>query len=230
MQISSTIPSVFQNPAPSSSENATSSGAQNLDKDDFLRLLVAQLRSQDPLQPVTNEAFVAQLAQFSSLEQMQNINENLTDSLQAGYLLSATINNSLATTMIGSRVKVSTNEFVMSQAGSLDCSVELPTASRKLSVNIYNEKNELVKKVSIDGPALGTNQIHWDGKDESGMNVAPGSYRFEAVAEAFDGTSSRPNSFLTGTVTAVRYRDGGAVMLLDGVEVLPSDIIEVEKP
>ncbi len=230
MQIGSTIPSVFQNPAPSSSENESSSGAQNLDKDDFLRLLVAQLRSQDPLQPVTNEAFVAQLAQFSSLEQMQNINTNLTDSLQSSYLLNATINNSLATTMIGSQIKAATNEFVTTQPTSIDCGVETDKAYRELSFKIYNEKNELVKTISIDSPSLGSNKIHWDGTDEQGVEVPAGAYRFEVVAEAFDGSTSRPASFLSGTVTGVRYRNGSAIMLLGGVEVLPSEITEVNKP
>lgn len=230
MQVNDTISSPVQNSPPASNASEQTFGSQALGKDDFLKLLVTQLRSQDPLQPVTNEAFVAQLAQFSSLEQMQSINQNLTDSLQSSYLLNATINNSLATTMIGSQVKAATNEFALTQPGGIDCGAEIENPSRKLSFKIFNEKNELVKTISLDHPALGSNKIHWDGRNEQGAEVSSGAYRFEVTAEAFDGSTSHPASFLSGTVTGVRYRNGSAIMLLGGVEVLPSEITEVNKP
>jgi flagellar basal-body rod modification protein FlgD len=230
MQVNTTMSSPYPNSPPSADSSGQTIGSRVLGKNDFLKLLVTQLRSQDPLQPVTNEAFVAQLAQFSSLEQMQNINQNLTGSLQSSYLLNATINNSLATTMIGSEVKVATNELFTTQPTSIDCGVEIDKAYRKVSFEIYNEKNELVKTISIDSPSHGSNKVHWDGTNEQGVEVPAGVYRFEATAEAFDGSTSRPAAFLAGTVTGVRYRNGSAIMLIGGVEVLPSEIIEVNKP
>ena len=66
-----------------------------MDKNTFLQLLIAQLNYQDPLQPMENEQFVAQLAQFSSLEQMQNMNDNLEQSIESDFLLNQSLNNSM---------------------------------------------------------------------------------------------------------------------------------------
>jgi flagellar basal-body rod modification protein FlgD len=203
---------------------------RTMGKEDFLKLLVTQLRSQDPLQPVSNEAFVAQLAQFSSLEQMQNMNLNLADSLQASYLLNAAINNSLVTTMIGSEVKASTDEFTMTRAGELDFGVDLDTAYRSISVKIYDEHDTLVRTINVDEPGVGAEKIHWDGKDENGETISSGAFRFEVIADADEGKAIPLKSYLTGMVTGVRYRNGSAIMLLGGVEVMPSDIFEVLKP
>ena len=76
-----------------------------LGKEDFLRLLVTQLRNQDPINPVKGEDFAAQLAQFSSVEQLQNINANLENNLEMDLLLNQALNNTLATTLIGNNVK-----------------------------------------------------------------------------------------------------------------------------
>src|SRR5262245_52238773 len=76
-------------------------GGQNLGRDEFMRLLTAQLTHQDPLQPVTNEAFIAQLAQFSALEQMQGIRA----SLETSQLLDQSMNNFLASSLIGRQVR-----------------------------------------------------------------------------------------------------------------------------
>ena len=76
-----------------------------LDKDDFLELLIAKLSNQDPLDPMQDEDFVAQLAQFSSLEQLSNMNENLMQDIQWNYMLSQTISNTMATSLIGRTVR-----------------------------------------------------------------------------------------------------------------------------
>ena len=92
-------------PVTSSTSTSATSGSSTLGKDDFLKLLIVQLRNQDPLNPTEGTEFAAQLAQFSSVEQLTNINSTLTESLATNKLLTQSIGNSLATTMIGKTVK-----------------------------------------------------------------------------------------------------------------------------
>lgn len=223
-----TSPAVMQPQA----QNTTSSPSRErvLGKEDFLKLLVTQLRAQDPFEPMSNEEFVAQLAQFSSLEQMQNMNLNLTDSIQAGYLLNTTINNSLITTLIGKQVKVETNLATLGQGGQVDIGFDLDSAYRSAAVKIYDEHDTLVRTIEIDAPGAGVQQINWDGRNDSGVAVPPGPYRIEVAAELPDGSFAKIESYLTGTITGVRYRNGSAVILLGAVEVAPSQITEVLQP
>lgn len=203
---------------------------QVLDKEDFLKLLVAQLRAQDPFEPMSNEEFVAQLAQFSSLEQMQNMNLNLTDSLQAGYLLNTTINNSLITTLIGKQVKVGTDLAALGQGGKIDIGFDCASAYRAVTVSIYNEQGTLVRSIVVSDPTLGPQGVRWDGRDNRGTSVPVGQYRIDVSGELADGSTSSIDSYLTGTITGVRYRNGSAVILLGAVEVAPSEITEVLQP
>ena len=85
------------------------SASGTLGKDDFLKLLVKQLQNQDPMNPLDSSQFATQLAQFSSVEQLANINTNLEASISTNQLMAQSIGNSLASSMIGRDVKASGN-------------------------------------------------------------------------------------------------------------------------
>ncbi|MGA9120044.1 MAG: flagellar hook capping FlgD N-terminal domain-containing protein, partial [Bacteroidota bacterium] len=87
----------------------TATASNQLGKDDFLKLLVTQLQNQDPLNPLQGTEFVAQLAQFSSLEQLTNINSSLEQNIQSNQLMTQSIGNSLAATLVGKDVRASSN-------------------------------------------------------------------------------------------------------------------------
>ncbi len=103
--------------APPSSPEA--SGNDSLDKGAFMQLLVAQMKNQDPTEPTSNEEFIAQLAQFSSLEEMQGVNENLVAlaALQQGNALMSQLTN--ASALIGNNVT-----YIDEQGGSVSGEVE----------------------------------------------------------------------------------------------------------
>ena len=105
------VSGLIQGVTSSSTQPATASST--LGKDDFLRLLVAQLKNQDPLNPMDNSQFVAQTAQFSSLEQLQNMNATLAQNSEWNMLLSQTINNTMATSLIGKWVTAESSTIAL---------------------------------------------------------------------------------------------------------------------
>src|SRR5690554_7537 len=95
--------------ASTTSEAVYSTENSTLDKDAFMKLMIEQLKYQDPLDPMDNTEFSAQLAQFSSLEQLSNLNDLMEESIEVNYYLTQSINNTLTATLIGNDVKVGSN-------------------------------------------------------------------------------------------------------------------------
>ncbi len=205
--------------------------ANDLDKDAFLKLLIAQLNNQDPLSPMKNEEFVAQLAQFSSLEQMQQINSNLAQSIDADFLLNQAMNNSLVTTLIGKDVIALSDTIVVGEDGMTRPGFRLDQGAKKVTVRIYDENGTLVRTLRMDGMAAGEQRIEWDGRDAEGNKVEPGEYRFEVSAKsAADDSSLDVTTFVRGTITGVRYEQGKAFLLMGSAELELGDVERILQP
>jgi len=198
-----------------------------LGKDDFLRLLVAQLRNQDPLNPVKGEDFAAQLAQFSSLEQLQNMNTNLENNLEMDLLLNQALNNTLATTLIGNKVKAIGNSHNKSAGEDTEIHFRLASAAQKVSINITDANGVVVRTVELSGQTSGDHSFEWDGKDNSGNELSDGVYQFSVAATDGSGNDVGALTFITGVINGIRYNNGAAMLLLGDVEVNMSDVFEI---
>ena len=142
----------------SSSKSATSAttSSSTLGKDDFLQLMITQMKYQDPLDPMDNTQYASQLAQFSSLEQMSNINTNLTTSLNAQYALNQSINNSMSASMIGKDVKVSSTDLTVTKdQKSIDFGYDLAANAKSSTLTITNSAGKVVKSVDLTEVAQG---------------------------------------------------------------------------
>jgi flagellar basal-body rod modification protein FlgD len=209
------------------STTSTSTNSTILGKDDFLKLLLAQLKNQDPLNPMQGTEFATQLAQFSSVEQLSNINDTLTASVSSQQLMTASISNSLATQMIGKAVRSSTNAFAVTGAGDKTLGYTLPSAAATVTTKIYNSAGQLVRTIASKNVSAGDGSVTWDGLNESGSQVAAGTYRFEVSAVDANKKDLSVSSFITGTITGVRFTTSGTVFVVDGVEVPISKITEI---
>ncbi len=193
-------------------------------KDEFLKLLTIQLKYQDPLQPMGNTEFLAQLAQFTSLEQLMNMNGNL----QANFLMMQSLNNSSSANFIGKTLRASGNSVCLPAEGDTTLHYNLASTA-KVTVKIYDENGNLVRTISPETwQNAGDNEIVWDGKDSSGNRKMSGTYTFEVEAVDADGNKIGVATFIEGTVTGVKYANGLAIFLLGEIEVNYADILEVK--
>lgn len=217
--ITNTTTNVAANAQPTSRNSA-------LGKDDFLKMLVMQLRYQDPMNPMKGTEFAAQLAQFSSVEQLHNINSSLMQSLDTNAVIAQSINNALAAAFVGKQVRSSVNEFNFTGSGEVKLGFSLPETAASSTIKIFDEKGNLVRTLSGTF-AKGDNQLMWNGKNEQGNDAVSGKYKFEVESKDINGKIINASPYIFGTVSAVRYKAEGTMFLVNGIEVRLSSILEI---
>jgi flagellar basal-body rod modification protein FlgD len=192
-----------------------------LGKDDFLRLLVAKLENQNPLEPAEDSEFVAQLATFSSLEQLISVNQNL-ESL--GVAQNQLI-NAQALTLIGKRALVESPGSLTVKNGVPDEIVyAMPPDARSATLRIVAQDGTVVRSFSLDPTPDGSVTIPWDGKDDSGSLVADGDYEIEVEAVDGQGKPVDVPLFLSVAIDAVHFL-GGSIMLVSANREIPFESI-----
>jgi flagellar basal-body rod modification protein FlgD len=194
-------------------------------KDDFLTLLVAQLQHQDPLNPAESTEFTAQLAQFSSLEQLQNIDTTLT-----GFeVYQSTLNNIQSSGFIGKTVTASGSVFGVKDGAPDPIRFDLANGADSVYVQVYDDYGNFVSDIQAGALPAGEQQVAWDGRDSYGTAVADGTYNFTVMAMNTDGTIVGSTSYTTGTVTGIDYKTGATNLLINDHEVPISSVIRIEE-
>ncbi len=216
-----------------STQNTTRDVARDplrtLGKDDFLRLLTVQLQYQDPLSPLGNEEMIAQLAQFSSLEQLENINRNLVSSTNLNLLLTQVFNNTAAVGLVGKQI-VATTDSIRLDGDSAEIAFDLTAPAKKVVITISDEQGTVVRRIELNELPRGWNRVEWDGKDSSGRLCTQGSYKVEITAFDKDGKVTKVSNTVKGTVDSIKFVNGEAVFIVNGLMIGISDILEVRNP
>lgn len=206
-------------------KNAKSKTSEEMGKQDFLTLFTAQLQNQDPLEPVKNEAFVAQLAQFSQLEALTNMQGSLdkfVTSMAAERMLGGV-------SMIGKKIAVSDGMARLGTEGGIDASIDLPTGASGVRMQIFDAKGNPVQELIAGPQNPGTASLNWDGKDALGNQAPAGMYRLTAQAVA-DGknTDVKVNTLVTVKSITTNPTDGSVSLEVDGGKsVLMTDVKRV---
>ena len=188
-----------------------------LGKDQFLELLVAQMNNQDPLSPQENGEFIAQLAQFSTVEGIGNLNTSM-ESLLSGYQSSQALQ---ASSLVGRTVIVPADQAVVDTEAGLEGQLALQKNSTNVFVNIYDEAGSLVKTINLGSQEAGMHDFTWDGSDASGNLAEPGIYTVEAMA-SIDGKNTQMATLLPANVDSVSLGAGGSGQMMLNVAGLGS--------
>ena len=200
---------------------------QELGKDEFLQMLITQLRHQDPMDPMKDNDFISQMAQFSSLEQMTNMNENLTENLNWNYLLSQTINNTMATSLLGRQVKAAGNETYLSEDGAAKLNYKLGAFAETVTIDIFDGSGVKVASHTLNKIGAGDQIFEWDGKTLSGDQAQAGTYTYAVSAKGPSDENIVATPYMLGIVEGVQYVEGQAYLIVDGIKVSLGDVIEV---
>lgn len=194
-----------------SSATAAATGNQSLGKDAFLQLLVTQLKNQDPLSPQDNGAFVAQLAQFSSLEGINTLNDSVNN-ISSNYSSSQALQ---ASSLVGRSIITQTDTALVDTSKSMTGSVAVTAATGNVSVKITDKDGVVVRTLDLGAQSAGSSDFIWDGKNANGEVAAAGTYTFAATTKNDTGDSVALATSLPATVTSVTLSQTGGEMLLN---------------
>ena len=203
-----------------SSSTASPGAAKSLTKEDpratFTKLLVAQLEHQNPLSPMDNTQFTAQLAQFTSLEQLQAMNTHLSSLMHA----QTTTNGLQAATLIGKEVQAKGDTtYVQKGGGASPLNYTLAADSAKVQIDVLDQAGNTVRTIEARHQKAGPQKITWNGKDAGGRTLSEGHYRFTVTAQDKGANPVAVDVFLKGTVEGVTYEGTQPYLTVGGNRV-----------
>ena len=191
----------------------------------FLTLFTTQLQNQNPLDPMENEAFVAQLAQFSQLEATTKMSDNLQN-------LVASMSNERMSSMsglLGKKIAISDGKALLSGAQPVEGAVTLANDVDSITLKVFSSSGQLVRTGEVGAQKKGDFLFSWDGKDDQGNPLGDGVYRMEASATRFGKSSKAPVSTMAmvKSVTTDAATGDLQVELEDGSKVSMTQIKRV---
>jgi flagellar basal-body rod modification protein FlgD len=199
--------------------------ANILGKDDFLNMLIAQLQNQDPLNPTDGTEFTAQLAQFSSLEQLSNI----YDSLENMGQFQASLIDSQAVSYIGKEITAEGNSVQLESGRPVECHFELGANAALAVISVYDASGGFVTSFETGPLNSGRQSAVWDGTDTSGNSASPGLYRFEVQALDAENQNLGVTPLMSSVVTGVSFKDQTASLITDLQTIAIDDVIAVSE-
>lgn len=195
-----------------------------MNKDDFLKLFIAQLQNQDPLAPQDPTEMLGQLAQLTQVEQAYNTTAALEK------LLAAQDSNMAMTSvaLIGKEITAPGNQVSIDGTSQAVLSYQMPAATSTTSLKIANASGQVVRIVDLGDLAAGKGTYQWDGKDGQGTQLPAGAYSFSISGSDALGKQQTATTYTTGKVDGVAFDSGAAYVTIGAAKVLFTDITSVK--
>ncbi|HCS26619.1 MAG TPA: hypothetical protein DIW43_04145 [Spongiibacteraceae bacterium] len=179
-------------------------GSQDLNQNDFMELMLAQMKNQDPFEPLDNAEFLGQMAQFSTVSGIGEINQSmssLADSLTSSQMLNAA-------TLVDRSALVASNSLAFDGQSPMAGRLELPVSSSSVQIEVIRPNGETARRIALGPQAAGSVPYQWDGRASNGVLLPPGEYQVRA--SYFDGEGqSALNNFVQAKITSVSLPSGG---------------------
>lgn len=199
-------------------------GNANMDKDAFFKLMLAQLKNQDPMNPLKNHEMAAQLAQFSSLEQMTNMNTTLTK-LEGK---ATQPENFQALNLIGKTVAGDSSKVVRTQFDKEhDFNFNLPQDASEATVKLFGTRGEMLREYKLTNLKAGENKLTWNGNNESGIKQPAGEYSFKVEAKNSVGGKIPVSTQFKGEITGLSFSAEGPVLQVGSQTIKMKDISQI---
>ena len=190
-------------------------------KDEFLKLLTYQLQHQDPMNPMDQSKMTGELAQFSQLEQLTNLNKKFDDVNRTKNIE----DKFYAASFVGKKVVTGGSSINLKNSGDPgEVLFKLDGDSSKVMVRILDEKNNIVGEMWKDGMSQGSHQVTWDGVALDGSPAAKGTYRAQVKAWDQLGNEVLAKTEATGIVQSVNFEEGEPVLTVSGQKVFLRDV------
>jgi flagellar basal-body rod modification protein FlgD len=195
-----------------------------LDKDAFFKLMLTQMKNQDPMNPMQSHEMAAHLAQFTSLEQMFNINSNL----EAMRKTQSPLGDYQALSFIGKEISADSSMVVRYKDDpSHELRFGLGNDATEAKVIVKNEQGETVRTLNLTNLKKGSNAIRWDGLNENGQSQIAGEYKFTVEALTPSGSKIAVDTSANGRITGVQFTKKGPMLLVGNQQVYLSDVKKI---
>lgn len=180
--------------------------SQSLGQEQFLKLLTTQLTHQDPMKPMENGDFLGQMAQFSTVSGIQDLQASFKD-----FASSISSDQALqAAGLVGRYVSAPSQEALLSAGGSVSGDFVLPSSSPQVTLKIINpQTGEAIRDINLGSQATGNTAFVWDGLDNNGQFANPGIYKIQAEAE-IDGANTALATNIKSQVQSVTMGSGSS--------------------
>jgi flagellar basal-body rod modification protein FlgD len=190
-------------------------------KDEFLKLLTFQLQNQDPMNPMDQSKFTGELAQFSQLEQLSNLNKKFED----GNKNQGIQDKFYAASFVGKKVVTNGSTLNLKENGDNgDVLFKLGGEASKVMVRVLDQKNNIVGEIWKEGMSSGSHSVTWDGVTLNGTVAAKGAYTAQVKAWDSNGQEVPTQTEATGVVTSVNFDQGEPVLTVNGQKVYLRDV------
>jgi flagellar basal-body rod modification protein FlgD len=205
------------------------SRSESMSRADFLQMLTAELKAQDPLNPMNGQEFASQLATFSSLQELQKISSSMDLQQQTSLLTAKSFNNSMAAGLIGKIARAEDNQVTLGTTGSGNLHYTLGEAATDITIEIKDSSGKVVRTINPTKQASGEQTVEWDGLNGDGQRAAADSYTFSVKAKNIDGQDVAVSQYIEGTISEIRYVEGNVVLVMNGREIQLSQVLSIRE-
>ncbi|MBO6537110.1 MAG: hypothetical protein JJ966_12880 [Balneolaceae bacterium] len=219
MEISGINPTLLQG-------NTQAQGKSSLGQQEFLQLLVAQMRNQDPVNPMDGAEFASQLAQFNSVEQLISVNQGLDQLAMSQDLMGSSLTNSMAASLTGKDIRALSDQVFLSSEGEAEINFKLNDSASDVEIIVRTASGAEVRRENLSGIPSGDSAWTWDGLNNNGERMGEGEYTVEVVAK--NGANNvGALTFIEGFASKVRYTSQGVYLSVNGIDIPIGDVEEV---